>query len=461
MELRLLEYLRTSLVNNTALSEVAIQEFVSTGNRPLKLNLRTADEVAFPLLHLVVLNEATRAPALEHILAKLLQLGATPDVEDDDGDNALATLLSVAREHMMDGETLSDAVLVAQLGALVALLQSKRLPINQKEINEVCSWLRKYAAGQTDERQRVLDILATRCSDEDLAIAWCSEQLLEYLDEACDRKRSVEARRVLEFLAKGASLRQSSNGATALHMIQLNPYTSYKELLPIFRSILSKDPLCATLRDGFKRMPMHWAADYLNISSQHKLLRPNPANLLALLPSLVEMLPEDVDVGEACLKTTPGALRWDTARGLPSQKPRLRFKGGEQVLCRMSELGGSYVWEVGAVVGFWYREVGWPDEHPGAPYEVLLDVGFRVFALVDHDRIIRKCSEMQGVRITRVHKQADNASEHGHGHGHGYDCCRSETQSLSKHHCIPVRSHKQADDASQHEWTRISTWTWT
>jgi hypothetical protein len=304
MEMRLLEYLRTSLVNNTALSEVAIQGFVSAaGNRPLELNLRATDRAGLPLLHLVVLNEATRAPALEHIVAKLLQLGAVPEAEDDDGDNALVTLLSVAQENEDDGETLSEAALVAQLGALYALLQSKRLPINQKDINDVCSWLRKFAAGQTDERQRVLDVLATRCCNSDLAVAWCSEQFLEYLSETCYLKRAVEARRVLDFLAEGASPRQSSNGATALLMIVLNPYNAYEDLLPIFRSMLSMDPICATIRDGFKMMPMQWAADYRNVSSQHKLLRPNPANLLALLPSIVETLPDNVDGGEVCLTT--------------------------------------------------------------------------------------------------------------------------------------------------------------
>lgn len=434
LETRLLRYLRLSLVKETALSEVMIEEFVSAaGNRPLELNLRTADKEPMPLLHLVVLNEATQAPALEHVLTKLLQLGAAPEAEDDDGDNALGAMLCTAFEHEEDGETLLQAALVAQLGALCALLQSKRLPINQKEINAVCAWLRRFAAGQTDARQRVLDVLATRCGNEDLAVAWYSELLMGYLDnQAYERKHSVEAQRVLDFLAKGASpchKTHGRNGVTALLLIVLNPYNKYEELLPTFRSMLSADPVCVTIRDGFNLTPMQWAADYRSICSQHNLPEPNPANILALLPSVIEVLPDDVDAGEVCLMTAPETLRDGTARSLPAQE--LRFKKGERVSCRVGGPGGSYVWAEGTVVGLWYREACWPEECPGAPYEVLLDAELRhkcghdhdhghghshehgrghpeapyqemlhaelrVFALVDHERIIRKRSQPLG-----------------------------------------------------------------
>merc|ERR1740122_653105 len=133
--------------------------------------------------------------------------------------------------------------------------------------------------------------------------------------------------------------------------------------------------------------------------------------------------------------TDPEAVQRGSTRGLPTQK--LRFKVGDQLFCRMEELGGSYVWENGTVVGLWYREIHWPEEHPGAPYEVLLDVGLRVFALVDHDRIIRKHSEPRGgsnshcrssrLGNARFLKQADDVPSHGHGHshdhGHGPSCC--------------------------------------
>merc|ERR1711904_147711 len=144
-------------------------------------------------------------------------------------------------------------------------------------------------------------------------------------------------------------------------------------------------------------------------------------------------------MGEVCLMTAPEALRCGTTRGLPTQE--LRFEEGEQVSCRVEELGGSYVWEEGIVVGLWYREHCWPDEHPGAPYEIMLDVGLRVFALVDHDRIIRKHIKPRGASkshssnshlgLARFVKQTNDAAghcyeenhghgHHGHSHGHGH-----------------------------------------
>jgi len=399
IEERLLQYLRTCLVSDTALTEVAIRQLLSAaGDRPLKLNLMTSDKSPMPLLHLVVLNEATPAPALQNILAILLQLGAVPETEDEDGDNALAALLEVATEHENDGEAISEGTLVAQLGALQALLPSTRLRINQKELCAVCAWLRRFAAKHPKSQRHVLKILEARCGADSVAIVWRSEQFLAYLDGETERRCSLQAQRVRDFLATGASPRHSQNGATALLMVILNPYTTYEELVAIFRCMLENDPMSATVRDGFKRLPLQWAADYCSISSQHKLPRPNPAILLALLPTVVETLPADVDAGEICFKTAREKSRCTSKR--ISLTPKLRFKEGDHVLCRVEaphhhhnhhhHEDCSPVWEEGIIVELWYREACWPDEHPGAPYEVQLALGMRVFALADNDRIIRK-----------------------------------------------------------------------
>ena len=68
----------------------------------------------------------------------------------------------------------------------------------------------------------------------------------------------------------------------------------------------------------------------------------------------------------------------------------MRFLVGDAVVCRVQIPGGQYAWEEGIVLNEWYREDCWPDSHPGAPYEVKLLIGLSVFALVDHDRIIRR-----------------------------------------------------------------------
>jgi len=63
---------------------------------------------------------------------------------------------------------------------------------------------------------------------------------------------------------------------------------------------------------------------------------------------------------------------------------------GDRVVCLVMNPGGEMEWEEGVVIGRWYREACWPRQgHPGAPYEVKLDIGTRYFSLVDHDRLIR------------------------------------------------------------------------
>lgn len=389
VEMQLLEYLNDRFLSDEMLSEAVVQQLVaSAGPRPLELNIKSQDEGAFPLLHLVVMNTGTPAPFLENIIANLIQLGAAPEAEDSDGDNALAVLIALAYEHREDDEALSEDILAAQLGAVVALLNSKTLKVTQKEAMQVCQWLRQFAPTRCHAQQRVFDALAEHVGHSEVASAWCSEELLAYLDsKAFDAKRPVEKSQVLGFLERGASPSHSQNGATALLMIILNPYNNYEELIPIFRAMLEKEPGCAAIKDGFKLLPVQWAADYRNISSQHKLVKPNPASLLALLPSIAEKLPADVDAGEHCISVH------DTARTCARKKntlQELRFKEGDRVICRVQIPGGERVWEEGSIVDVGYREDCWPDRHPGAPYEVLLDIGTRVFALVDHDRIIQK-----------------------------------------------------------------------
>lgn len=388
IEMQLLEYLTLCLNSDKMLSETAVQQLLaSAGPRPLDLNVRTKDENSWPPLHLVVLNTDTPAPTLGRILTMLIHLGAAPDAVDNDGDSALQILLVLADEQKEDGEALSETILVAQVGAITALLESKCLTLTEKEIKQICRWLRWYAPGN-QERKRVLDALATCVGSREAAAAWCSEEFLIYLDSADDAKSSVDASTVLSFLDRGASPRHSQNSATALLMTVLNPYNRYDELLPVFRAMIKRDPECVAIKDLYKLLPLQWAADYRVVASQHELAQPNPAGLLALMPSIVETLPASVDAGEICMKTQP---KYSKCAGQvnTSSGQELRFKEGDRVFCRVESPGGKYEWEDGCVVDLWYREDCWPNNHPGAPYEVLLSMGTRVFALVDHDRIIR------------------------------------------------------------------------
>lgn len=239
-------------------------------------------------------------------------------------------------------------------------------------------------------RQEVLQDLELRVGKTEVAKAWGSEELLAYLEgRGYEEKRGVEARHVREFLERGAIPSHTQNGATALLLVVLNPYSLYTELVDIFRMMIQADPGVVAVRDGFKLTPMQWAADYVNVAQQHGLRQPNPAPLLALLPSLLDLAPPEIDAGEVCLKVAPDGRCLSTpSRSAASVEPT-RFLEGHRVICRVDAPGGAHVWEEGVVLGLWYREGCWPAEHPGAPYEVLLDIGTRVFALVDSDRIVR------------------------------------------------------------------------
>jgi len=392
------QYLNAALEPDVMLSENVIEQLISqAGSRPLDFNARPRGE-SMPLLHLVVLNTATTAPTQQDLVAKLIQLGAAPDAEDDEGDTALTTLLSLASERIEDDEPLSEDILAAQAGTMELLLTSQTSQMVEEEVKQVCGWLRNHAPTEGNVRQRVLDALIKRFGYSEVIGMWNSEQLLAYLEnEAYDGRRSVEAVKVLDFLAKGASPRHSQNGATALSLVILNPHNTYEEVLPIFHAMLEKDPYCATLKDGFKLCPFQWAVDFRNISSQHGLKKPNPACLLAILPSIVEKLPADADAGEVCISSQATNRTYAQVHTRPHTQ--LRFTEGDEVLCRVQSPGGI-TWEEGTVVDVWYREDCWPDNHPGAPYEVKLLIGLSVFALVDHDRIIRRPKAKRDVPST-------------------------------------------------------------
>lgn len=66
----------------------------------------------------------------------------------------------------------------------------------------------------------------------------------------------------------------------------------------------------------------------------------------------------------------------------------LRFAVGDCVACKV----GAKEWKSGRVIALWYREPQWPDERPGAPYQV--ELGERgsdmlIFAPADSPKVIR------------------------------------------------------------------------
>ncbi|CAK9082191.1 COBW domain-containing protein 2 (Cobalamin synthase W domain-containing protein 2) [Durusdinium trenchii] len=234
----------------------------------------------------------------------------------------------------------------------------------------------------------VLGDLEKRLGKEEVAKAWTSQMLLKYVENcAYDAKKPLQSTVVAQFIAAGADVCSKRNSASVLLLMILNPYSSFLEMTKICRMVIEKDPQSVCQRDGFKMTPFNWASDYENVSLQHGVSPPNPAVLLALVPSIFELCPDLAEgSGACCLKTT----KTGQAAGAVMSGVSLRFLEGDRVLCRVEAPGNQTTWEEGVVVGLWYREKGWPPEFPGAPYEVKLDIGSHVYALVDHDGLIQR-----------------------------------------------------------------------
>ncbi|CAE8744101.1 unnamed protein product, partial [Polarella glacialis] len=286
------------------------------------------------------------------------------------------------------------------LAVVRALVGTPTLKLQDQDLSSLVSWVRRHVFIDED-RQQVLRALTELAGAKEVDSLWASEELLAYLQRcAYDEKRGIEAAHVQKFLDRGARPSHRQNRATALLLVVLTPYSTLSELQEVFRLMLSVDPMSAGERDGFKLSPLSWASDYSNVAMQHGLKKPNPATLLALLPAVLKYSPPEADAGEACLKVSDSGRSLaapSSASKVPADQLRLRFLEGDRVVCRVETPGGGCEWEEGVVIGTWYRESCWPMEYPGAAYEVRLDLGLLVFALVDDDRIIRR---EVGKRIT-------------------------------------------------------------
>mmetsp|Transcript_58702 Transcript_58702/g.137454 ORF Transcript_58702/g.137454 Transcript_58702/m.137454 type:complete len:438 (-) Transcript_58702:229-1542(-) len=377
---KLAEYLQAAYIQDTALETDVINDLLTQiPPGDIDWSIEPGDD-GMPALHYACMNEATDPPQLFQAIGLLLQSGADPKVKDADGDTALDAVLSLAGQ---DPESADEQCLQANLAAVRALIRCTQQELGSSELSSVCNWLRHHIP-QSQHKEVLVD-LEMRVGPDAVKRAWTSEMFLKYLeDSAYEGKRPLQASIVEQFLSAGASPSVSQNGASALLLMALNPYSSYDEMLPICRMMVEKEPNVVCLRDGFKLSALDWASDYDNIAAQHNV-KPNPACLLALLPAIVELAPTMAeDSGVRCLKVT--------ARGYTGAAPpaSIRFLEGDRVVCRVEAPGGKSAWEEGVVIALWYREKGWPTQFRGAPYQVKLDIGLEVYALADHDALIRK-----------------------------------------------------------------------
>ncbi|CAE8585971.1 unnamed protein product [Polarella glacialis] len=389
--LKLLRYLEDGYLADCPLSLAALQSILPrTQAGSFAWDVR--DDEGLPLLHLAAMNEATPHAELFEVLSYLISCGADPNVEDDEGDTALQAIFAFAEDIKDDDEDAADTRQM-HLAVVRALVGTPTLKLHDQDLCALVSWVRRHVLIDED-RQQVLRSLTDLVGAKEVESLWASEELLAYLQRcAYDEKCGIEAAQVRKFLDRGASPSHKQNRATALLLVVLTPYSTLSELQEVFRLMLSVDPMSAGERDGFKLSPLNWASDYSNVAMQHGLKKPNPATLLALLPAVLKYSPPEADAGEACLKVSDSGRSLaapSSASKVPADQLRLRFLEGDRVVCRVETPGGGCEWEEGVVIGTWYSESCWPTEYPGAAYEVRLDLGLLVFALVDDDRIIRR-----------------------------------------------------------------------
>mmetsp|Transcript_78566 Transcript_78566/g.163229 ORF Transcript_78566/g.163229 Transcript_78566/m.163229 type:complete len:502 (+) Transcript_78566:115-1620(+) len=386
-EIELMNYLQDRFTLDEPLNVMRVQELLCAAGGNITWSAHNED--GLPCLHLACMNEATEPEELKDVIRLLAQSGADLNAEDEDGDTALAAVMSLTEDADQQNEGEEDEDLQAtkqiHLAAVEAILGCSQLILTLDKVKDVCQWLRRHI--DAADREPVLEVLRTRFDENLVDRVWTSEEMLAYLEKkAYTQRKPLDSSIVKAYLERGAYPSQSQNGASALLLVVLNPYSPLAELEHIFHDMLSVDPSVAAMLDGFKLGPLQWASDYRSVAQQHGLARPNPANLLALLPAICKLCPPEVDAGEACYKVFEDGT---CASVPPKNAPEVRFMEGQRVFCRVEAPGGQTAWEEGIIVGMWYREGCWPETHPGAPYEIRLMLGLRVFALVDDDRIVR------------------------------------------------------------------------
>lgn len=390
-ELELLVYVEDCSTSDEPLSLEVVRGFLCRVSKPLDWPLR--DELDMPIIHHVIMNDATAPEDAEAILLALLEYDANPSAVDCDGDNAIQTLMALAEDAERDSCALEPEVKILHLteAKVLANYHSSKPGWGEDDALAVVSWLARYMP-DCAEAVPVRAALESRLGRDAVVAAWSSEELFDYL-EACayTDKAGLSPSKVQAILAKGASPRHSRNGATCFLLCVLNPYSKFEDLVEVFDAMLRVDPEVVTVRDGFGLTALHWASNFRDLAQQHNLKVPNPSALLALMPSIAARVAPTADGCESCFKVSPdGTNGRPKAKYVPTMPPPPRFIEGDRVCCRVEAPGNTCEWEEGVVIGLWYREKCWPKHYPGAPYEVRLDLGSRVYALVDDDRIIRR-----------------------------------------------------------------------
>jgi len=342
---------------------------VGTGKTLLHIVSELADQQPIDLIQIVIRRSAGA--------------GANLDAADGWGETPLTTVLCMleADESDEDDETsLPDAYLLAALACYLDLDQ-------QRVTDEIASRVQRQMERISDQDSELgaLKRTITAMLEKHLPRARLEElrqgsKLVAYLGTFYDTFEGADPKIVSDFLDAGAdpAVVDAHSGFNSLHFASLNAYGKYHDVFQVLDMMLRRNPAAATAVSKTKFTPFSLAADYKDTASQFRCT-PNACAMLAL----GELLPQyDVEAGLVCFKASI------ESRAPAMKHPgNLRFMEGDRVKCWV-QAPGANAWEEGVVVLCGYREECWPHEHPGAAYEVKLDIGGNVFVLSDTEKLI-------------------------------------------------------------------------
>jgi len=337
------------------------------------------------LLHIVSeLGDGHPRHLIRTVIHRSVDAGANLDAADGYGETPLTTVLCMLEEdepEEEDGSSPPDADLLA---ALVCYLELDQQHVRDEVATRVQHQVDRIS-DQSSELwvvgEAIRKLLEKQVPKARLAELREGDKLVSYLNTFYDTFKGADPKVVSDLLDAGAdpAVVQPASGYNALHIVALNAYGGYDEVCQVLEMMLRRNPEAAKAISKTKFTVFSLAADYRDTASQFKC-KPNAAAMLAL----GELLPQyDVEAGLACLAV-------DAANRAPALKDHrnCRFMDGDRVKCLVQAPGGN-AWEEGVVVSCGYREEYWPQGHPGAAYEVKLDIGGNVFVLSDTNKLIQ------------------------------------------------------------------------
>eukprot|EP00931_Biecheleriopsis_adriatica_P087857 TRINITY_DN6226_c0_g1_i1.p1 TRINITY_DN6226_c0_g1~~TRINITY_DN6226_c0_g1_i1.p1 ORF type:complete len:582 (-),score=93.21 TRINITY_DN6226_c0_g1_i1:53-1798(-) len=359
----------------------------------LAARLTRSNNTVSPLHVVSELAEMEDPETVHSLIGKLVNAKADLTAGDRFGETPFSTVLCLLEDDEKNQDDDDDDEGLSKedtgfLQALVSYLEHKA-PINDSVAARLVHQMdRPYSSDLQPLRDRVLERLKTRVPEKRIEELRQGNELIRYMCQFFETQEGFDPKIVKKHLDAGADpgVEQHHSRSNALHFVALNAYGTYDDVFSVLSMLLERNSAAANKKDSTGFTAFGLAADYRDTASQFRC-EPNPCAMLALGELLAQY---DLDIVCQTIDKTNRIASLAAPAGR-----KLRFAEGDRVKC-LVRAPGQVAWEEGTVIGLWYRENSWPASHPGAPYEVKLDIGQCVFALADSPKIVKGESERTG-----------------------------------------------------------------